>query len=224
MLTSLHSGNWDPDKPKTIEKYENSNEFFLEGIVENINKKFKDKMSDKLYVIYIKLSKNFLNVLEFHDIAIENNEKRRKKSNTFTQFWQMIDWVLKQASKNQLVLWVDFHGNCSNKYDLNPDNIDLAIYRDKHQLRSTSVNYSNIHYDFYTYLLRESNFKIKYQSKNSNDQELSINNENINNLIGKNKFVFYLRIVVNYNLITDEIKYYTLINNITNFLIRFLKY
>ena len=224
-MSSLHSGTWNPDNSK-IPGEKSPLELFLNNFAKNINNSFNFEISNKFgqelnpYILLIKLSKNYLNFFEFNETNEISDNGEKKKLNIFTQFWNMIDWVLKQSSKNQSVLWIDFYCDYNKDSNSTTKNSELILKLDKNQPIFNSENNK----DLFNNLISISGFKTKTYNKNDSTLKSYLNNVNLNNLLIKNKFACYMQMEINNNLLTDEITNRTLLSDVTKFLINFLKY
>jgi hypothetical protein len=223
-LTSISSGFWVPDfvdrEEMNVTIDNNKYHDFVKKIQEKLESEIKQKFNKEFnpYTIYVNLSTN---IVDFYkkNINLSNINKNYKKlNNILVQFWEMLDWILKQSFKGKNILWFDF-----GESDLSLENIpDVEIYHVKSNLERNS----DIATDFYCHFCSSIKFKDKFISifpcDDINILRTTFKNKFINELLDKNTIVTYFKFNFkkgtidsnrNKNFLIDE-----LINSILHFL------
>jgi hypothetical protein len=223
-LTSISSGYWIPDfidregMNVTIDTSTYHN--FVKKIQEKLKSELKQKFNKEFnpYTIFVNLS---INIVDFYNKTINQSkikENKTKLNNILIQFWEMLDWILKQSFKGKYVLWFDF-GESNSSLE---NNHDIDIYH----INSNLERNSNIATDFYLNFCSSIEFKNKsisiYPCDRIKTIRTNFKNKFINELLDKNIFVTYFKFNFKKGIIDSNRNKDFLIDRLVNSIIHFL--
>jgi hypothetical protein len=224
ILTSISSGLWVPDfiDREGINVTIDTNKYhdFVKKMQKKLKREIKQKFNQEFnpYTFFVNLSTNIVDIYNKTINQSQTKEKKTKLNNVLIQFWEMLDWILKQSFRGKFVLWFDFGENNSSleKYH------DVEIYHINSNLESNS----NIPTDFFNNFCSSIEFKNKiisvYPCNNIKTIRTNFKNKFITELLDKNIFVTYFKFNFKKGIIDSNRNNDFLIDGLINSIIHFL--